>query len=88
MIDRLVSFALSQRFIVIVAMISLAAWGVVSFKNLPIDAYPDLMPPRVQIVTQWPGHAAWPAGTKRSAFSSQYRFQPSTIGASNEEEIL
>ena len=58
MIDRLVSFALSQRFIVIVAMLSLAAWGVVSFRNLPIDAYPDLVPPRVQIVTQWPGHAA------------------------------
>jgi len=57
-IDRLVSFALNQRFIVIVAMLSLAAWGVVSFRNLPIDAYPDLVPPRVQIVTQWPGHAA------------------------------
>src|SRR5207342_3442235 len=28
------------------------------FRNLPIDAYPDLVPPRVQIVTQWPGHAA------------------------------
>ena len=36
----------------------LAVWGVVSFQNLPIDAYPDLSPPRVQIVTQWPGHAA------------------------------
>jgi heavy metal efflux system protein len=58
MINRLVSFALSQRFIVIVAMIALSIWGVVSFKNLPIDAYPDLAPPRVQIVTQWPGHAA------------------------------
>src|SRR5690349_24326750 len=58
MIDRIVSFALSQRFIVIVAMICLAAWGVVSFRNLPIDAYPDLSPPQVQIVTQWPGHAA------------------------------
>src|ERR1051325_6179747 len=58
MIERIVSFALSQRFIVIVAMICLAAWGVVSFQNLPIDAYPDLAPPRVQIVTQWPGHAA------------------------------
>ena len=41
MIDRLVSFALTQRFIVIVAMLSLAAWGVVSFRNLPIDAYLD-----------------------------------------------
>jgi heavy metal efflux system protein len=58
MIDRIVSFALSQRFMVLVAMASLAIWGVVSFQNLPIDAYPDLAPPRVQIVTQWPGHAA------------------------------
>jgi heavy metal efflux system protein len=58
MIDRIVSFALSQRFMVLVAMIGLGIWGVVSFQNLPIDAYPDLSPPRVQIVTQWPGHAA------------------------------
>ena len=58
MIDRIVSFALSQRFIVLVAMSCLAVWGIVSFQNLPIDAYPDLSPPRVQIVSQWPGHAA------------------------------
>src|SRR5512142_2533404 len=58
MINRLVSFALSQRFIVVVAMICLAIWGIVSFQNLPIDAYPDLAPPQVQIVSQWPGHAA------------------------------
>ena len=58
MINRLVSFSLSQRFIVLIAMTGLAIWGVVSFRSLPIDAYPDLSPPRVQIVTQWPGHAA------------------------------
>src|SRR3954470_13899099 len=58
MIDRIVSFALSQRFMVIVAMTCLGIWGIVSFQNLPIDAYPDLAPPRVQLVTQWPGHAA------------------------------
>jgi heavy metal efflux system protein len=58
MIDRIVSFALSQRLIVIVAMSCVAVWGVFSFRNLPIDAYPDLSPPIVQIVTQWPGHAA------------------------------
>jgi cobalt-zinc-cadmium resistance protein CzcA len=58
MVDRLVSFALSQRFIVVVAMLALAIWGLVSFTKLPIDAYPDLAPPRVQVVTQWPGHAA------------------------------
>ncbi len=33
-------------------------WGAVSFQKLPIDAYPDLSPPHVEIITQWPGHAA------------------------------
>jgi cobalt-zinc-cadmium resistance protein CzcA len=58
MINRLVSFALSQRLIIIVLMVGLSIWGVLSFRDLPIDAYPDLAPPRVQIVSQWPGHAA------------------------------
>jgi cobalt-zinc-cadmium resistance protein CzcA len=58
MVDRIVSFALSQRILVVVAMIAIGVWGAVSFGNLPIDAYPDLSPPHVEIVTQWPGHAA------------------------------
>src|SRR5450631_2210795 len=58
MINRIVSFALAQRFIVVMAALGLAVWGIISFQNLPIDAYPDLAPPRVQLVTQWPGHAA------------------------------
>src|SRR5579863_5992905 len=58
MIARIVSFALSQRFIVIMAALALIGWGAVSFEKLPIDAYPDLSPPHVEIITQWPGHAA------------------------------
>src|SRR5713226_356788 len=58
MIARIVSFALSQRFIIVVASLMLMTWGVISFRNLPIDAYPDLSPPHVVIITQWPGHAA------------------------------
>lgn len=58
MVDRIVSFALSQRLVVVVAILALAIWGVISFGKLPIDAYPDLSPPHVEIVTQWPGHAA------------------------------
>src|SRR5580658_9788211 len=58
MIARIVSFALSQRFLIVTASIMLMIWGVVSFRNLPIDAYPDLSPPHVEIITQWPGHAA------------------------------
>ena len=32
--------------------------GIRSLDRLPVDAYPDLSPPMVEIVTQWPGHAA------------------------------
>jgi len=58
MISRIVSFALAQRFIVLVAALMLMGWGAYSFSKLPIDAYPDLSPPHVEIITQWPGHAS------------------------------
>src|SRR5579871_907226 len=58
MIERIVSFALSQRFVIVMAALAVIAWGVISFQRLPIDAYPDLSPPHVEIITQWPGHAA------------------------------
>ena len=58
MIARLVSFALSQRFLIVITALLLMVWGVISFQKLPIDAYPDLSPPHVEIITQWPGHAA------------------------------
>ena len=32
--------------------------GAWSFRQMPVDAYPDLSAPRVELVTQWPGHAA------------------------------
>jgi len=32
--------------------------GRVVFQKLPIDAYPDLSPPHVELITQWPGHAS------------------------------
>ena len=58
MIARIVSFALSQRFLIVVGCLALMIWGAFSFSKLPIDAYPDLSPPHVEIISQWPGHAA------------------------------
>src|SRR5277367_911508 len=58
MISRIISFALAQRFVILMAAAAVLAWGVISFQRLPIDAYPDLSPPHVEIITQWPGHAA------------------------------
>src|SRR3974390_3314614 len=57
MIARIVSFALKQPFVIIVAALALMLWGAFSFSKLPIDAYPDLSPPHVVLITQWPGHS-------------------------------
>ena len=57
-IHRFVQMALRQRFLVLMLVLFLAIWGVVSFRDMPVDAYPDLSPPMVEIITQWPGHAA------------------------------
>ena len=58
MIHRIVHFALQQRFLVLMVTVLIVIAGAVSFQRMPVDAYPDLSPPMVEIVTQWPGHAA------------------------------
>jgi cobalt-zinc-cadmium resistance protein CzcA len=58
MIHHVVQFALRQRFLVLVLVVLVVIAGVLSFKEMPVDAYPDLSPPLVEIITQWPGHAA------------------------------
>ncbi|HET9604617.1 MAG TPA: CusA/CzcA family heavy metal efflux RND transporter [Gemmatimonadales bacterium] len=57
-INRVVAGALSQRFLVVMLTLMLVAGGLWSFSRLPVDAYPDIAPTMVEIVTQWPGHAA------------------------------
>ncbi|WP_225737673.1 efflux RND transporter permease subunit [Dyella acidiphila] len=56
--NRIVSASLGQSFLVILLTLVLAGSGVHSLQRLPVDAYPDLSPPIVEIITQWPGHAA------------------------------
>src|SRR5215510_10946158 len=58
MITRLVAFALHQRFITLALAALLTAGGIVSFYRLPIEAYPDVADVEVDVITEWPGHAA------------------------------
>jgi cobalt-zinc-cadmium resistance protein CzcA len=58
MIHRLVQFALRQRFLILMLTGFMAVAGTFSFQRMPVDAYPDLAPPRVEFISQWPGHAA------------------------------
>ncbi|MGA3028601.1 MAG: CusA/CzcA family heavy metal efflux RND transporter [Bryobacteraceae bacterium] len=58
MIRALVDFALGNRFVVIAIVVLLTAWGVISFHNLPVEAYPDIADNYVTVITQWPGRSA------------------------------
>jgi heavy metal efflux system protein len=58
MIHRIVQLALRQRFLILILVVALVIAGSLSFQRMPVDAYPDLSPPLVELITQWPGHAA------------------------------
>ncbi len=57
-INRVVASSLRQRFLIILATVLLIGGGTWSVNRLPVEAYPDLSPAMVEIITQWPDHAA------------------------------
>ena len=58
MLRGFVQFALINRWMVLGGTFVLTIWGIISFRNLPIEAYPDVANNYVQIITQWPGRSA------------------------------
>ena len=57
-VNRIVGGALARPLLTAIFAVLLIFVGVWSFLRLPVDAYPDLSPPQVEIISQWPGHAA------------------------------
>jgi len=57
MIARLIQWSVGNRFLVLLASLMLAAWGVYSLRAMPIDALPDLSDVQVIIRTSYPGQA-------------------------------
>src|SRR5471030_1613056 len=58
LMNRIVASSLGQPLLIIVFTVLLLGTGIRSLDRLPVDAYPDLSPPMVEIISQWPGHAA------------------------------
>jgi cobalt-zinc-cadmium resistance protein CzcA len=48
----------NQPLIVVLITAAVIGAGLFSLSRLPVDAYPDLSPPSVEMTAQWPGHAA------------------------------
>ena len=57
MLDRLVTFALTQRVFVLLLAAALLVFGLRALDDLPIEAFPDVQDVQVQVVTQYAGQA-------------------------------
>ena len=51
----LIRFALSQRLLVMILVLLLCGGGYLAFKNIPIDAFPEVSPTQVKIIVKAPG---------------------------------
>ena len=58
MIRKIVDLALQNRYLVLALAILLFLWGIVSFRRLPVEAYPDVANNYVDVIAQWPGISA------------------------------
>ena len=58
MIDRIISFSINNKLIVVLLVLGLIAWGSYSLTQLSVDAVPDITDNQVQVITITPALAA------------------------------
>ena len=57
MIDRILAFSLKNRLLVVLLSLGVLSGGALALSRLPIDAFPDVSPVLVQVITESPGLA-------------------------------
>ena len=57
MFEKIIRFAIEQRWLVLLMVLGMAALGVYNYQKLPIDAVPDITNVQVQINTAAPGYS-------------------------------
>lgn len=55
MLQRLIGFSLSQRLLVILGALAIVGAGIWAYRNLPVDAYPNIAPTQVKLILKAPG---------------------------------
>jgi cobalt-zinc-cadmium resistance protein CzcA len=54
----ILAFSLKNKYFIFFATLLLVVYGVITFKNMPIEAFPDVTNTEITIITQWPGRSA------------------------------
>jgi len=55
MLDRLISFSLTQRVFILLSAVAAAVAGAWAFRTIPIDAFPNISPVQVKMILKAPG---------------------------------
>src|SRR5215475_15960200 len=54
----ILAFSLKNKYFIFFATAILVIYGIITFKNMPIEAFPDVTNTEITIITQWPGRSA------------------------------
>src|ERR1700677_4208388 len=54
----IIGFSLKNKYFILAAAAILIGAGIVTFRNMPIEAFPDVTNTEISIITQWPGRSA------------------------------
>lgn len=57
-IKQIIAFSLKRKYFILFATVVLLVGGFITFKNMPIEAFPDVTNTEITIITQWPGRSA------------------------------
>src|SRR3974377_722636 len=57
-LKSIIAFSLKNRYFILFASLVLVITGIITFRNMPIEAFPDVTNTEVDIITQWPGRSA------------------------------
>src|ERR1035437_5894625 len=53
-----IAFSLKNKYFILFSTVLLLIGGIITFRNMPIEAFPDVTNTEISIITQWPGRSA------------------------------
>lgn len=57
-IKNIIAFSLKNKYFVLLSSLAIFITGIITFNNMPIEAFPDVTNSEISIITQWPGRSA------------------------------
>ncbi|HET6999813.1 MAG TPA: efflux RND transporter permease subunit, partial [Puia sp.] len=57
-LKKIIAFSLKNKYFILFSTLLLIIYGIITFRNMSIEAFPDVTNTEITIITQWPGRSA------------------------------